>query len=67
MVLRNKRKSLNLTLEQMANRLEVTTVAIHHYETGKRLPRLNQVLLVARAYQLTTQEIISWLEESQEK
>lgn len=60
--LRNKRKELGLTLEQMANKLNSTNLStIYQYESGRRFPHATQLIRFAKAYQLTDEELVQWL------
>lgn len=63
MVLKDKRVSQGITVKQIAQRLDVGIRTIQYYERNEQMPKANHILDVARAYDLTTEEIIDWLEE----
>lgn len=60
--LRDKRKELGLTLDQMAKKLNAKNIGtIYQYESGRRFPHATQLIKIARAYQITDEELIEWL------
>lgn len=66
-LLRNKRKSLDFTLEDMSKRLNVTITQVAYYEKGKKYPRANDIWKIKEAYQLSDEELLAWLKYIHEK
>lgn len=63
MILKDKRVSQGLTTKQIAKRLDVGVRTIQYYERNERIPRGNDILDVAEAYDLSIEEMLNWLEE----
>lgn len=56
--IRYHRKRLNLTQNQLAERLNVTAQAISRWENGKGLPDISMAVPLARALGTTTDELL---------
>ena len=53
------RKSAGLSQEELAARVGVSRQAVSKWETGESTPELNKVVLLARAFQITTDQLLS--------
>jgi len=62
--LRAQRKRLGLTLEQVAERLDVTFPAVSRIERGQRSPSLRTAARYAAAYETTIVELLGGGAES---
>ena len=60
--LKNKRKSLGYTLEEMSRKLFVDKSTVHNYESGKRFPSAIMLHSLKQAYELSNDELAEWLE-----
>ncbi len=66
--LRAKRESLDLTAEELANRVHVSRSYITLLENGKRIPGKTLLPKIARALKLEKNVIVEWyLAEQKEK
>lgn len=54
--LKRRRIELNMTQEELASRVEMTKAAISHYETGRRIPRPNQLTAITTVLDLPAYE-----------
>ena len=63
MVLKNKRKQLGYTLKDMSLKLNLQQSTLSQYETNKNCPHLKTLAKIIRAYELTPQEVMSWINE----
>lgn len=64
------RKDAGLTQAQLSEKSGVAAISIHQYEAGKRQPRLEQLLLIAKALKTTVGELAGpgyWGSLSQEE
>lgn len=57
--IRDARKSMGLTQAQLADQSGVAAISIHQYETGKRNPRIEQLLRIAEALDITVTDLMS--------
>lgn len=62
-VIRNYRKNLGITQEEMANRLGVTAPAVNKWERGNALPDVALLAPIARLLKITTDELLSFRDE----
>ncbi len=56
--LKRLRKASGMTQDQVAQLLNLTRSAYTYYETGKTLPSIRSVIILAQAYGVTTDEIL---------
>lgn len=57
---RERRRKLNLRQEDIAQRLQVSKSTISDWETGKRIPDIEEIDRIAEAYETTTHELMGW-------
>lgn len=62
-VIKNHRKNLGITQEEMANRLGVTAPAVNKWERGNALPDAALLAPIARLLKITTDELLSFRDE----
>ena len=62
-VIKNHRKNLGLTQEEMANRLGVTAPAVNKWENNNTLPDITLLAPIARLLGITVDELLSFKEE----
>lgn len=55
---RERRQALGLSQEELARRLYVTRVTVSHWETGKTLPDVQSMLLLANLFGTTIDEMV---------
>lgn len=60
-ILKQKRRSLGYSLQQIADKLGVSDVTISRYENCKRFPYITELLAIASAYQLTDEELLQYI------
>ena len=60
-ILRIKRKQMDLTLEEMSKKLNITKGALANYEKDVRRPRFSEIWKIKEAYELTDQELLDWI------
>lgn len=65
--LKNKRQELKMTQKEMALRLGYSLKTIEGYERGIRFPPIDKLMKIARAYQMTNEELIEYIEYCEEK
>ena len=65
--LKKKRVSLGLNQTQIADKLNTTVATVNRYEDDKRCPHLKVLMKIARAYQMTNEELIEYIEYCEEK
>lgn len=53
-----KRKEANMTMEQAAEVLGVTSSAICQWETGRTMPSANRLAEIAKTYGCTVDELL---------
>lgn len=58
MTLRDLRKQMNKTVTEVATALGVTASAVSNYESGIRRISLEQVLILAKLYDCSAEDII---------
>lgn len=56
--IRERRQALGLSQEELAQRLYVTRVTVSHWETGKTLPDVQSMLLLANLFGTTIDELV---------
>lgn len=56
--IRDARKAAGLTQNELADKSGVAAISIHQYEKGKRQPRLEQLLAIARALDIDLDSLI---------
>lgn len=66
-VIRNHRKQLGLTQEEMASRLGVTAPAVNKWENGNSLPDITLLAPIARLLHVTLEELLSFRENLTEE
>lgn len=66
-VIRKYRKEQNMTQEEMANRLGVTSPAISKWEKGNAYPDIMMLAPIARLLNITVDELLSFKEEITEE
>ena len=59
-IIRDHRKEMGLTQEDMASRLGVTTPAVNKWENGNALPDISLLVPIARLLGITTDELLSF-------
>lgn len=62
-IIRKYRKEINLTQEEMANRLGVTAPAVNKWENGNSLPDIMLLAPIARLLGITPDTLLSFKEE----
>lgn len=60
-ILKSKRQSLGLSKQDISNKTNLAVRSIQAYETAYTCPPAKDILKIARAYELTDEEIIEWL------
>lgn len=63
--IRERRKFLGMTQEELADKVDISTMSIRRYESGERLPKHETVEKIAKALQCDISELISPKEEGQ--
>ncbi len=66
-VIRNHRKQLNMTQEEMGKRLGVTTPAVNKWEKGNAYPDITMLAPIARLLNITLDELLSFQERVSEE
>lgn len=66
MNLRDARKTANLTLEEVGEKLGVSASTIFQWETGKNSPRVAKIPKIAAIYGLSVGETVLCCQESSE-
>lgn len=56
--LKRLRKASNLTLKELAEKMNVTVNTIYHYESGKREPSLRLLKQLAAFFNVTVDQLI---------
>ncbi|WP_235895863.1 helix-turn-helix transcriptional regulator [Enorma shizhengliae] len=56
--IRERRQALGLSQEELAQRLYVSRVTVSHWETGKTLPDVQSMLLLANLFGTTIDELV---------
>ena len=64
--MREARKKAGLTQAQLAEKSGVATISIHQYETGKRTPRLEQLVYIASALEIDPSEFASFASDDED-
>lgn len=59
MQLREKRTSLNLSQEEIANKLNITRSAVAMWETGAAKPRADKLQALAKLLNCTVDQLLS--------
>lgn len=62
-LLQEKRIKIGKTQQQIANELGVTSKTVTNYEHSRRLPMFKEIISIAKAYELTDEEIVIWLKQ----
>lgn len=62
-VIRKNRKKINMTQEEMANRLGVTAPAVNKWENGNSMPDITLLAPIARLLNITLDTLLSFKEE----
>lgn len=57
-ILRNKRKEFNLTQEQLAEKLFVSSKTISNWETGKTFPDIESLIRISQLYHLSLDNLL---------
>lgn len=57
-ILKQERKQLNLTQEEVGNKLYVTRQTISNWETGKTLPDIDSLIDIAKFYDLSLDNLL---------
>lgn len=65
--LKQARKRLKLTQQEMAQILGVSRMTITYYETNTMSPVAKDMYKIARAYKLTDLEVAQWIKEISEE
>ena len=55
----NLRKQNHLTQAEVAERLSVSQVAIHNWESGKRKPDLNKLITLCKTFGVSSEYFLS--------
>lgn len=63
-LLRQRRKELGLTLENLAEKVGLTPGALSHIESGRRLPDPRNALRIAGALELPEEDVLRSLDEA---
>lgn len=61
--LRELRKEKGLTLEDVSERLEITSMSLSRYERGEREPKGEILFKLAKMYEVTPDYLLGWTEE----
>ena len=64
--LKEKRLSMGLTINQMSDSSGFNTRKLYSWESDQNYPNMKLILRVARAYSMSNEEIIKWLEYVEE-
>ena len=59
------RKKANLSQEQLADKLNVTSQAISKWESGQTMPEADKILLLSDIFHVTTDQLLKGVEDSQ--
>lgn len=62
-VIRENRKKINMTQEEMANRLGVTAPAVNKWENGNSMPDIMLLAPIARLLNISLDMLLSFKEE----
>ncbi|CEN75450.1 helix-turn-helix transcriptional regulator [Paraclostridium sordellii] len=62
-ILQQARKRQSMSRPQMADKLGLNTQTVYQYESNRRIIRACDLLKVAKAYSLTNNEILKYLEQ----
>ena len=57
-ILKQRRKELSLTQDELAERIHVSRQTISNWETGKTLPDVSSLLLISENYQLPLDDLL---------
>ena len=60
--LRNRRKQLKLSLEDISKKTKVSTAIISQYERNIKYPTATVLYDLKEAYEMTDVELLQWLE-----
>lgn len=66
MILKDKRKELGITAEEMARRIEVSERQIWYWEKHRNDPRADKLLSIMKHYHLSIDELMEYLKECEE-
>lgn len=64
--LKQARKRLKLTQEEMAKKLNVSRITISYWETNAISPLAKEMYRVSQAYEMSELEIAQWIKEISE-
>lgn len=59
--LKKKRQSMNISREEMANKLNTKLYNINEWESGRIFPKSFFLIDIANAYEMTNDELIEYL------
>ena len=62
-MLKQRRKELNMTLKEMSQKIGLKYNTLSQYENNIQFPHATIIMDVAKAYELSDEEIIIWLKE----
>ena len=65
--LKEKRKKLELTREEISKRLNVSIYTINEWECGRKIPKGCMLLDIKFAYEMTDNELIEYLKYLKQK
>ena len=64
MNLRDARQNAKLTLEEAGARFKVSASTVHQWESGKVMPRVTRIPLIAAVYDISISEALLATQES---
>jgi len=64
--IREIRKEKGLTQAQLSEKSGVAAISIHQYETGKRTPRLEQLIYIASALEIDPSEFAAFVSDDEQ-
>ncbi|MEG0286499.1 MAG: helix-turn-helix transcriptional regulator [Vagococcus sp.] len=65
--LKNKRKELGVSQEEVAEKLYVSRQTVSNWETGRTLPDIKNIILISEIYEISLDELIKGDREVMEK
>ncbi len=62
-ILQQVRLRQNMSRPQLADRLGISVQTVYQYETNRRQIRASELLKVAKAYNMSDEEVLTYLEQ----
>lgn len=63
-ILKAKRKVMDLTLEELSKKANLSTMALSNYERANRFPHFQDIWKIKELYELSDTELIAWIKSS---